>query len=70
MSLLLLPGIGDSQCEATGFPVLCVLRDERPVYFFGKAFMGALDGYLAAPIYWILGAWPARSSWCQRYSRS
>jgi hypothetical protein len=39
----------------TGLLGLAVLRGELPVYFFGQAFMGALDGYLAAPVYWTLG---------------
>ena len=39
----------------TGLLGLAVLRGELPVYFFGQAFMGALDGYLAAPVYWALG---------------
>jgi hypothetical protein len=39
----------------TGLLGLAVLRGELPVYFFGQAFMGALDGYLAAPLFWGLG---------------
>ncbi len=42
--------------EATsGLLGLSVLRGELPVYFFGQSFMGALDGYLAAPLFWLLG---------------
>ena len=42
--------------EATsGLLGLSVLRGELPVYFFGQPFMGALDGYLAAPLFWLLG---------------
>jgi hypothetical protein len=43
----------------TGLLGLAVLRGELPVYFFGQPFMGALDGYLAAPVYLALGpsAW-------------
>jgi hypothetical protein len=39
----------------TGFLGLAVLNGELPVYFFGQPFMGALDGYLAAPLYWLFG---------------
>ena len=42
--------------EATsGLLGLSVLNGELPVYFFGQSFMGALDGYLAAPLLWLLG---------------
>jgi hypothetical protein len=42
--------------EATvGVMGLAVLRGELPVYFFGQPFMGALDAYLAAPLYQLLG---------------
>ena len=42
--------------EATsGLLGLSVLGGELPVYFFGQPFMGALDGYLAAPLFWLLG---------------
>ncbi|HWC01133.1 MAG TPA: hypothetical protein VHF87_00055, partial [Methylomirabilota bacterium] len=39
----------------TGLLGLSVLNGELPVYFFGQPFMGALDGYLAAPVFWLLG---------------
>ncbi|MGH7357985.1 MAG: hypothetical protein ACREJR_04115, partial [Candidatus Rokuibacteriota bacterium] len=39
----------------TGLMGLAVLRGQFPVYFFGQPFMGALDAYLAAPIYLVLG---------------
>jgi hypothetical protein len=39
----------------TGLTGLAVLRGEWPVYFFGQPFMGALDGYLAAPLYAAFG---------------
>jgi hypothetical protein len=39
----------------TGLLGLSVLRGELPIYFFGQPFMGAMDGYLAAPVYWTLG---------------
>jgi hypothetical protein len=43
--------------EATsGLLGLAVLKGELPIYVFGQSFMGALDGYLAAPVFWILGA--------------
>ena len=43
--------------EATvGIMGLVVLRGEWPVYFHGQPFMGALDAYLAAPIYFAVGA--------------
>lgn len=42
--------------EATsGLLGLSVLKGELPVYFFGQSFMGALDGYLEAPLFWLLG---------------
>jgi len=42
--------------EATsGLVGLSVLKGELPIYFFGQSFMGALDGYLAAPLLWLLG---------------
>ena len=42
--------------EATsGLLGLSVLSGELPIYFFGQPFMGALDGYLAAPLFWLLG---------------
>jgi hypothetical protein len=34
---------------------LAVLRGDFPLYFFGQPFMGALDAYLAAPLYLTLG---------------
>jgi hypothetical protein len=40
----------------TGLLGLAVLNGELPIYFFGQSIMGALDGYLAAPLYWALGA--------------
>ena len=39
----------------TGLLGLAVLQGELPTYFFGQSFMGALDGYLAAPVYQLLG---------------
>jgi hypothetical protein len=39
----------------TGLLGLAVLEGELPIYFFGQSFMGALDGYLAAPVYEVLG---------------
>jgi hypothetical protein len=42
----------------TGLLGLSVLRGAFPVYFFGQPFMGALDGYLGAPIYYLLGPSP------------
>jgi hypothetical protein len=39
----------------TGLMGLAVLRGQFPVYFFGQSFMGALDAYLAAPLYLSLG---------------
>src|SRR5262245_14419151 len=42
--------------EATsGLLGLAVLKGDLPIYFFGQSFMGALDGYLAAPVFWLLG---------------
>src|SRR5262245_38800598 len=42
--------------EATsGLLGLAVLNGDLPTYFFGQSFMGALDGYLAAPLFWLLG---------------
>lgn len=39
----------------TGTMGLAVLRGERPVYFHGQPFMGALDAYLSAPLYALFG---------------
>ena len=39
----------------TGIMGLAVLRGERPVYFYGQPFMGALDSYLSAPLYALFG---------------
>ena len=39
----------------TGLMGLAVLRGDFPLYFFGQPFMGALDAYLAAPLYLTLG---------------
>jgi hypothetical protein len=39
----------------TGLMGLAVLRGQFPVYFFGQPFMGALDAYLAAPVYLAFG---------------
>jgi hypothetical protein len=39
----------------TGLMGLAVLRGRFPVYFFGQPFMGALDAYLAAPLYLVFG---------------
>jgi predicted membrane-bound mannosyltransferase len=52
--LLLHPGLWYDEAT-TGLLGLSVLQGELPVYFFGQSFMGALDGYLAAPVYWVLG---------------
>jgi hypothetical protein len=42
--------------EATsGLLGLAVLQGELPIYFFGQPFMGALDGYLTAVIFWLFG---------------
>ena len=39
----------------TGLMGLAVLRGDFPIYFFGQPFMGALDAYLAAPLYHTFG---------------
>ena len=39
----------------TGLMGLAVLRGDFPIYFYGQPFMGALDAYLAAPLYLTLG---------------
>jgi hypothetical protein len=39
----------------SGLLGLAVLKGQLPIYFFGQSFMGALDGYLAAPVFWALG---------------
>ena len=39
----------------TGLMGLAVLRGDFPLYFYGQPFMGALDAYLAAPLYLTLG---------------
>src|SRR5262245_44516692 len=39
----------------TGLMGLAVLRGDFPLYFFGQPFMGALDAYLAAPLYHTFG---------------
>jgi F5/8 type C domain len=54
--LVLLRDPGVWYDEATvGLLGLRVLRGDLPVYFFGQPYMGALDGYLAAPLYAVLG---------------
>jgi hypothetical protein len=52
--LLRLPRIWYDEAT-TGLLGLAVLQGELPTYFFGQSFMGALDGYLAAPVYELFG---------------
>lgn len=52
--LLRLPGLWYDEAT-TGLLGLSVLEGELPIYFFGQPFMGALDGYLTAPLFWLLG---------------
>ncbi len=54
LALLAVPGIWYDEAT-TGLLGLRALRGAFPVYFYGQAFMGALDGYLAAPLYLALG---------------
>jgi F5/8 type C domain-containing protein len=39
----------------TGLMALAVLRGDFPLYFVGQPFMGALDAYLAAPLFLLFG---------------
>jgi hypothetical protein len=39
-----------------GLTGLAVLQGLFPIYFFGQPFMGALDAYLTAPVFLVLGA--------------
>jgi F5/8 type C domain len=55
MALLRAPSIWFDEAN-TGLMGLAVLRGDFPVYFFGQPFMGALDAYLAAPLYLTFGA--------------
>jgi 4-amino-4-deoxy-L-arabinose transferase-like glycosyltransferase len=54
LALLAIPRAWHDEAT-TGLMGLAVLRGHFPVYFFGQPFMGALDAYLAAPIYLVLG---------------
>jgi hypothetical protein len=45
-------GVDGSICGLLG---LNVLKGNWPIFFYGQNFMGALEGYLAAPIYAIFG---------------
>jgi hypothetical protein len=54
MALLRAPSIWHDE-TTTGLMGLAVLRGDFPVYFFGQPFMGALDAYLAAPLYLTFG---------------
>ena len=54
LALLAIPGAWFDEAT-TGLMGLAVLRGQFPVYFFGQPFMGALDAYLAAPVYLVLG---------------
>ena len=54
LMLLRLPRLWYDEAT-TGLLGLAVLKGELPIYFFGQPFMGALDGYLAAPVYWLFG---------------
>lgn len=53
LALLRLPVLWYDEAT-TGVMGLAVLRGDLPVYFYGQPFMGALDAYLAAPLYAIL----------------
>lgn len=54
LALLRLPRLWFDEATV-GLLGLSVLRGELPIYFYGQPFMGALDGYLAAPLYFALG---------------
>lgn len=45
-------GIDGSVCGLLG---LNALKGQWPIFFYGQNFMGALEGYLAAPIYALFG---------------
>ena len=36
-----------------GVMSLSILEGDFPIFFLGQKFMGVLDSYLSAPIYWI-----------------
>jgi hypothetical protein len=55
LALLRIPGMWYDEATV-GIMGLVVLRGEWPVYFHGQPFMGALDSYLTAPLYFALGA--------------
>ena len=38
-----------------GVMSLSILEGDFPIFFLGQKFMGALDSYLSAPIYWLFG---------------
>jgi hypothetical protein len=38
-----------------GVMSLSILEGDFPIFFLGQKFMGVLDSYLSAPIYWIFG---------------
>jgi hypothetical protein len=54
LALLRLPRVWFDEATS-GLLGVAVLQGELPIYFFGQSFMGALDGYLAAPLFWLLG---------------
>ncbi len=50
---------GVSSDEAvTGLMAFAVLRGEYPVFFFGQGYMGALEAYGTAVVFWLFGASP------------
>lgn len=52
--LLRLPGLWYDEATS-GIMGLTVLQGVLPVYFYGQPFMGALDAYVAAPLFIALG---------------
>ncbi|MBI1865808.1 MAG: glycosyltransferase family 39 protein, partial [Nitrospirae bacterium] len=57
-----LPGVGrivNSDDAMTGIMALSILRGEYPVFFPGQGYMGSLEAYAAAILFWMFGPRPA-----------
>lgn len=45
----------DSDYAIVGLSARHILRGEFPLFFYGDSFEGIIEGYLAAPLFWLFG---------------
>lgn len=56
IGLLLLAALPFNADEAiVGLMARHILQGERPIFFYGQAYMGSLDAYLVAAVFWLFG---------------